>query len=73
MTEQVNAPVDGKSSDSSEYIEAMVNKADGGTNTNTDENETLLAGKYKTKEELHKGIIELAKKEKVGLRVFIKS
>lgn len=55
--------------DSPEYIQAMVNKADGVTPT-----PELIAGKYKTQEELHKGIIALLEKQHEGnLEAYYKS
>lgn len=59
--------------DESKHIEEMIAKADAGTGTptdvtneNTSTDEKLLAGKYKSEEELSKGILELLKKQKGG-------
>jgi len=47
-----------------EYLEKMAKKADEGTATATNSQEELLAGKYKTREDLLKGIQELSLKDK---------
>lgn len=52
---------------------AMAAKMEAGTGTKPDEGqETLLAGKYKTEEDLQKGIIELLKKQHGNLEDFYK-
>jgi len=48
--------------DSTDHDKAMAAKADQGTNINQPR-EQLLAGKYKTEDDLHKGVIELLKKQ----------
>jgi hypothetical protein len=67
-TEQVDAPVDEIQDPAAvqKHIDAMTSKADQGLDVNgsSDEPEKLLAGKYKSEEDLHKGIIEVLKKTK---------
>ena len=46
-----------------EYIQKMADKADKGTSTSTDTGEDLLAGKYKSREDLINGINELKLKD----------
>lgn len=59
---------DPKPVDTPEYIQAMVDKADGKT-----PQPELLAGKYKTKEDLHKAIISLVEKQHGDLEAYYKS
>lgn len=65
-TETFNVPVDNKTGDTQEYVQAMVDKADGKAS------EPLLAGKYTSEEELSKGTIELIKKQHGSLEEFYK-
>lgn len=56
-----------------EYIDAMTSKADAGLGKSAPQ-EKLYAGKYKSEEDLQKGILELAKKQAGGdLESFYKS
>ena len=72
-TEIVDVAVEQPSGDTPEYVQAMVDKAEGKTNDKT-QTPKLLAGKYETEEALQKGILELAKKQAGGdLEAFYKS
>lgn len=53
------------------YQEQMIAKAEAGLGGNVEA--PLLAGKYKTEEDLQKGILELAKRQDGGLEAFYKS
>jgi hypothetical protein len=64
----------GENAPTQEYIDQMAAKADAGLGTSkADPQGTLLAGKYKSEEDLQKGILELAKKHDGGLEAFYKS
>jgi hypothetical protein len=64
----------GENAPTQEYIDQMAAKADAGLGTpKADPQGTLLAGKYKSEEDLQKGILELAKKHDGGLEAFYKS
>lgn len=75
------APLDEQNQDSQEYIEAMVAKAKAArgeveeSNTESSENsdtDKLLAGKYKTEDELNRGILELIKRNNPDLESYYK-
>lgn len=71
----LNVPVE-EEKESQEYIEQMVNTARGNQQKAEEEaasdKEMLLAGKYKNEEALHKGIIELLKREHGDLESYYK-
>lgn len=60
---QINT-VDPTPPEDEKHAQAMIDKAEG--NDPKPSEETLLAGKYKTEEDLSKGILELLKREKGG-------
>lgn len=64
ITPQVDAthPLDGNA----EYEAQMIAKADAGLGVGTQPEQKLLAGKYKSEEDLNKGILELIKKQAGG-------
>lgn len=69
-----DSPTDHPMDTDQEYVDKMVAKADAGLGNSPVEPEKLLAGKYKSEEELTKGILELAKKKTNGnLEDFYKS
>jgi hypothetical protein len=68
-TEIFNAPVNEQVGESQEYIQAMVDKADGKVTPDA----PLLAGKYKNEDELAKGTLELIKMKHGGIEEFYKT
>lgn len=64
MTDTINIKPEEKQEDPN-HVDEMVAKAEGNTlETEDKQAEELLAGKYKTEEDLQKGILELLKKDK---------
>jgi hypothetical protein len=60
-------PADGKKTQEElDHEAAMIKKADEGTNTATHKDDQLFAGKFKTQEDMNKGIMEALKKKHNG-------